>query len=459
MQHRCLREITAPCEHLKCSPLDVPLLLINSNTHDVSPEINTSWRSTEVPSNSATYSRNLRISTSISPTGWTGAGGSAPRLSNLPICVGPLRTPPSCGHDAPQLLSPPTSAQERRFWTRCANSSRLHTVLSRVITSDTSKNARALSNLMRETYVLAWLSPGDCVEVASQLVSEAQPLQHGASNHAWDRQVDAAEPPELREATALKGDVGLGSLRTIPLAFEQTARHPLRDMLMRRSTEQKKKKKHKLTNPFNNDKDFVHEIAWPKTWRCANEHFSPNRQPLFRLVTQAFWRVFFTKWVIASSSGVILAGSSRQSTTGTLFLGLRVLDVFSVTLLHERIRRRIWWCQFSTLSDIVTETAIVSFHTLPVGFPLSTISKNSLYTLFCSLILDQSVLLKISISGPKILVSNVLLDTSSHHSFLFFLMNLQVIQFQHGLEFLRLSHSQFVQSFQDVIMRDFRHTQ
>ena len=35
-----------------------------------------------------------------------------------------------------------------------------------------------------------------------------------------------------------------------------------------------------------------------------------------------------------------------------------------------------------------------------------TISKNTLYTLFCSLILDHGVLLKISISDPKILISN-----------------------------------------------------
>ena len=48
----------------------------------------------------------------------------------------------------------------------------------------------------------------------------------------------------------------------------------------------------------------------------------------------------------------------------------------------------------------------------PFGFPLPTISKNSLYTLFCPLILDHGVLLKISTSGPKILISNFLFDTS-----------------------------------------------
>ena len=93
------------------------------------------------------------------------------------------------------------------------------------------------------------------------------------------------------------------------------------------------------------------------------------------LVVQAFWRVpFFTKWVIASSSKVILARPSRHSTTWTLTSGTSGPRWFSLTLLHERIRRRIWWCNFSTLIDIVAETAIVSFHTLPVSFPLPTIS-------------------------------------------------------------------------------------
>ena len=49
----------------------------------------------------------------------------------------------------------------------------------------------------------------------------------------------------------------------------------------------------------------------------------------------------------------------------------------------------------------VLETAIVSFRTLPVGFPLPTISKSSLSMLFCSLIHDLGVLLIISISGPQ----------------------------------------------------------
>ena len=95
----------------------------------------------------------------------------------------------------------------------------------------------------------------------------------------------------------------------------------------------------------------------------------------------------------------------------------------------------------------MTETTIVSFGALPVGFPLPTISKNSLSTLFCPLILDHGVSFIISISGAKILISYVLLDTSFHNrcqsviiKSYFLLMNLQVIQFQYGLEFLRLSY-------------------
>ena len=135
-------------------------------------------------------------------------------------------------------------------------------------------------------------------------------------------------------------------------------------------------------------------------------------------VEQAFRRMpSFTEWVIASSSKVILARPSRHSTTGTLTSGTSGPRWFSLTLLHERILRRIWWWTFPTLIHIVAETAIVSFHTLPVGFPLPTISKNSLYTLFCPLILDHGVLLKISASGPEVLISNFLFDTSLHHGF------------------------------------------
>ena len=98
-----------------------------------------------------------------------------------------------------------------------------------------------------------------------------------------------------------------------------------------------------------------------------------------------------------------------------LFSGTSGSRRFSFILLHERTRRRIRLCHFCTFIDIVTETAIVSLRTLPFELPLPTIYQNFLSTLFCPLILDHGVSLTISISGAKILISNLLLDTSFYH--------------------------------------------
>ena len=118
------------------------------------------------------------------------------------------------------------------------------------------------------------------------------------------------------------------------------------------------------------------------------------------------------------------------------------------TLLRRRSRRKIRLCRFCTLTHIVSETAIVSFRTLPVSFPLPTISKTSLFTLFHPRILDNGARLKMSLSGLKILHSQILLDTSFYHCLQsvmirssFLLMTLHMVQFQHGLEFPRLSYS------------------
>ena len=134
--------------------------------------------------------------------------------------------------------------------------------------------------------------------------------------------------------------------------------------------------------------------------------FPQNRQPQ---------GCHFPQKVIASSFRVILARPSRHSASRIFTSGTSGLRWFSLTLPHERIRRQIPLCHLSTLIHIVTDNAIVSFNTLPVGLPLPTISKNSLYTLFCSFILEHGVLLMISNSGAKILISNFLLDTSFYH--------------------------------------------
>ena len=175
----------------------------------------------------------------------------------------------------------------------------------------------------------------------------------------------------------------------------------------------------------------------------------PKSASIFGLVEQALWPMpFFTEWSGASSFEVVLARHSSHFPTwasASRTSGSRCIS-------HTRLRKRSWTrirlCRFCTLIHIVSETAIVSFRTLPVSFPLPTISQNSLFTVFCPLILDHGVPFIISVSGFKILKSQILLDTSFHHCLQsviirssFLLMNLHTVQFQYGLEFLRLSYS------------------
>ena len=133
---------------------------------------------------------------------------------------------------------------------------------------------------------------------------------------------------------------------------------------------------------------------------------------------------------------------------GLFSLGLRVLGAFLSFWCMKEFGDGIGCELFPRFIHIVTETAIVSSRTLPVSLPLPAISKNSLYMLFCPWIPDHGVSFIISVSGAKILISYILLDTSFYHCLqsvtirsYFLLMSLQVIQFQYGLEFLRLSYS------------------
>ena len=101
----------------------------------------------------------------------------------------------------------------------------------------------------------------------------------------------------------------------------------------------------------------------------------PQSASIHRLVEQTLQRMpFFTSWIGASSFEVILARPSKHFSTWTFSSVLSGSRRISRILLHERTRKRIRLCHFYTLIDIVAETAIVSFHTLPVGFSLPTIS-------------------------------------------------------------------------------------
>ena len=191
----------------------------------------------------------------------------------------------------------------------------------------------------------------------------------------------------------------------------------------------------------------------------------PKSATTLGLVEQTFWRVpLITERIGASSFEVILGKAIETFLSLGLFpLGLLVLDAFLSVCCMKEFGDGFGCVIFPRLLISCRKLPIVSFHTLPVGFPLPTISKNSLYTLFCPLILDNGVSFMISISGPKVPISYILIDTSFHHRFQYviiksyvLLMNLQVIQFQYGLKFLRLSYSYFAQSFQDIIKWDFR---
>ena len=86
-------------------------------------------------------------------------------------------------------------------------------------------------------------------------------------------------------------------------------------------------------------------------------------------------------------------------------LGLRVLDAFLSFCRMKELGERFGCVNFARLFISWRKLQLSPFEHCPLAFPLPTISKNSLYTLFCSLILDHGVLLIISISAPKISVS------------------------------------------------------
>ena len=142
----------------------------------------------------------------------------------------------------------------------------------------------------------------------------------------------------------------------------------------------------------------------------------PKFTSFFCLVEQALRRMpFFTEWSCASSFEVILARQWSHFPTWAFASGTLGSRCIFHIMLRRRPWRRVGRCRFCTLIFFVSETAIVSFRTLPVSFPLPTISRTSLFTLFCPLILDHGACLKTSISGFKVHHSQTMLDTSFYH--------------------------------------------
>ena len=136
---------------------------------------------------------------------------------------------------------------------------------------------------------------------------------------------------------------------------------------------------------------------------------------------------------------------------------------------------RHWWLRrcggfgFWFLRTIVTrmpETALVSFRTLAFFFPLVT-NTFSFFNGSQSLsILDHCSCFNSPVSGVKVSEAKFLFFSPfSPLSFFFFLiighryllMNLHVVQFQYSFELHRLTYSQFVQTFQDIVGWNLRH--
>ena len=96
-------------------------------------------------------------------------------------------------------------------------------------------------------------------------------------------------------------------------------------------------------------------------------------------------------------------------------LGLRFLDAFFSSCRVEELGDGLGSIFFARLLISWRKLQLSPWEHCPfdsVRLPVPTISKNSLYTLFCPWILDHGVLLISSVSGPKILISYILLDTS-----------------------------------------------
>ena len=227
---------------------------------------------------------------------------------------------------------------------------------------------------------------------------------------------------------------------------------------------------------------FYHDFL---SWLTTGCHVPPCRSYFFNMATALSSSFFWTfYWVVHQPDDVHTSTSHRicnnswTCRTSTLedatfhkmewrklFWSNPCMDIetfyhwdsclwdfgFSMFFFHSVVWKNsetVWLSHLCALIDFVTETIIVSIRALPVGFPLPTISKNSLLTLFCPLILAHGVCLIISVSGFKILNSWILLDPSfsplssiCDNQVTLFLMNLHIVQFKYGLEFLRLSYS------------------
>ena len=193
---------------------------------------------------------------------------------------------------------------------------------------------------------------------------------------------------------------------------------------------------------------------------------SSKSASILRLVEQAYWRMpLFTEWIGASFFAEVLAGPSRHANMGLLPLGLRVPEAFlslccmkeygdgfgSFIFVHAYCYRD-WNCncllyktaRWAHIANNIQESfvkAVVSPDSWPRRF-----FHNFLFWPQNYWFVDSARYFFFTIVFNSVTIKSYSL-----------LRNLQVVQLQYGLEFLRHSYSQFVQSFQDIIRWDVHH--
>ena len=102
-------------------------------------------------------------------------------------------------------------------------------------------------------------------------------------------------------------------------------------------------------------------LGCSSTWRCENEHFSPNLQPLLVLWNKHSGGCHFSQNELVQVPLMwSLQGHRDNLPLGLFPLGLRVLDAFRSFCCMKEWDGFGWWT-FPTLIDIVTETALVSY--------------------------------------------------------------------------------------------------
>ena len=173
---------------------------------------------------------------------------------------------------------------------------------------------------------------------------------------------------------------------------------------------------------------------------------------IFWLVEQALWRMpLFTEWSGASSFDPLrwsLHGNRAIFPLGLLPLGILVLDAFFTLCCVEDLGEEFGCVDFARLFISCRKLQLSPYEHCQLAFHCQQSPRLLCSRCFILGFLTTAPVSKFTFLASKIIHSQILLDTSFYHCLQsviirssFLLMNLHVVQFQYGLEFLRRSYS------------------